>query len=145
MLFRSALTGGNLSVANNITFLTPESLGVINSPIDHFTGSRSVTGSMTAYLKTGGTNDTGELYDTLSTDTSTITHQFLLRFHVGGGLTTDTQIDFTVENAHLVIPTINIEDVVAVNIDYTALPYNDTTGSYDLEQTNELAITYKHV
>jgi len=140
--FTLALTGGNLSVANNITFLTPESLGVINTPIDHFAGTRGVSGAMTAYLKTGGANDTGDLYDQIATDTSTITQDFRLVFHVGGSRTVDTQIEFVIEHAHLVVPTINVEDVLALNIDYTALPHNGTV--YDLEATNELAITYRH-
>lgn len=138
-----ALTGGNLSVSNNITFLTPESLGVINTPLDHFTGTRSVSGSMTAYLKTGGASDTGDLYNKLAADTSTITQNARVIAHVGGALTADTQVEFKILHAHLVVPTINIEDVVAVNIDFTGLPYG--TDDFDLEATNELAVTYRHV
>jgi hypothetical protein len=62
-----ALTGGTLTIANNITFLTPEALGVVNNPCGHFTGQRTVNGNITAYLKTGGSNDTGDLLNHLIT------------------------------------------------------------------------------
>ena len=136
-----ALTGGNLTVTNNITFLTPESLGVINSPLDHFTGTRGVSGSMTAYLKTGGSNDTGDLYNKLSTDVTTITQDFDIILHVGGAIAAPIQLTFRMEHCHLVVPTINVEDVLALNIDFTALPY---ASEYDLEATNELVVTYEH-
>jgi len=48
------LTGGNVTITNNITFLTPETLGSVNQPIGHVTGARSVSGSFTCYLN----NDT---------------------------------------------------------------------------------------
>jgi hypothetical protein len=48
-----ALTGGNITISNNLTYLTPANLGVVNTPITYFTGTRSVTATVTAYLKTG--------------------------------------------------------------------------------------------
>jgi hypothetical protein len=44
------LTGGNVTISNNITFLTPETLGVVNQPLGHVTGTRSVGGNFTCYL-----------------------------------------------------------------------------------------------
>ena len=46
------LTGGNVTISNNITFLTPETLGVVNQPLGHVTGTRSVSGNFTCYLNT---------------------------------------------------------------------------------------------
>ncbi len=140
-VYTLALTGGNLTVTNNITFLTPESLGVINTPLDHFTGTRSVSGNITAYLKVGGSNDTGDLYKALAADTDTITQDFGVKVHVGGAIAAATQIEFDMAHCHLVVPTINIEDVVSVGIDFTSLPYS---SDFDLEETNELVVTYNH-
>ena len=140
-----ALTGGNLTITNNITYLTPESLGVINRPIDHFTGTRGVSGSMTMYLKTGA-QDSGtanlfkDLADNAVASDAKITQNFRLVFHVGGAKTAASRIDFVLAHCHIVIPTINIEDVVAVNVDYTGLPHNGT--DFDLESTNEIEIVY---
>lgn len=134
-----ALTGGNLTVANNITYLTPESLGVLNTPIEHFTGTRAVSGSMSVYLKTGA-NDSGtaDLFKKISEDFTTITQDFRAVFHVGGPA--PVRIDFELPHCHLVVPVIDIQDVISLNIDFNGLPHNGT--DYDLESTNELIVNY---
>ena len=143
-----ALTGGSLTISNNITFLTPEALGVVNNPCGHFTGQRIVNGNMTAYLKTGGTNDTGDLLNDIITYSNGASGadptNFDLTINVGGPAATspyDTPIvSFAMTGAHLVIPVINIEDVVAVDIGFVGLPY--TGSNPDPEATNELTVAY---
>ena len=44
------LTGGNITVSNNISYITPEELGIVNVPIGHVTGTRAISGSFTCYL-----------------------------------------------------------------------------------------------
>ena len=41
------LTGGSVTITNNVSYITPETLGEVNTPIGHVTGARSVTGSFT--------------------------------------------------------------------------------------------------
>jgi hypothetical protein len=143
-----ALTGGSLTIANNITFLTPESLGVVNQPCGHFTGQRSMSGNMTAYLKTGGTNDTGDLMNDLLTYSNSSTGadptRFALNITVGGATPgapwSRPLLELAMPNAHLVIPVINIEDVVSVDIGFTGLPY--TGANPDPEALNELTAAY---
>ena len=136
-----ALTGGNLSVTNNITFLTPESLGVLNTPITHFTGTRGVSGSMSVYLKTGlQDSGTADLFKQISEDFATITQNYRLLFHVGGPKTATNRIDFELAHAHLVVPVIDVQDVISLNVDFTGLPHNGT--DFDLESTNELVVEY---
>lgn len=144
-----ALTGGSLTINNNITFLTPEALGAVNLPCGHFTGTRAIGGEMTAYLKTGGSNDTGDLLNdllTYSNDAAAGANptQFALDIYVGGIAPVspfDTPVvALTLPAAHLVIPTINIEDVVAVSIPFTGLPYTGTVP--DPDATNELTVAY---
>lgn len=113
------ITGGSLTVENNITYLVPEELGKVNQPIGSFTGTRAVSGSLTAYLNTGGTNTGGLLADLVS-DTATITHDFEMTISMGGGANTP-RVDFTMPNSHLVIPSINVEDVVSTEISFTGL------------------------
>ncbi len=48
------LTGGNVTVANNISYLVPEELSQVSVPAFGSTGARSITGSVSAYLKSGG-------------------------------------------------------------------------------------------
>jgi hypothetical protein len=144
-----ALTGGTLSIANNITFLTPEALGVVNNPCGHFTGQRVVSGNMTAYLKTGGTNDTADLMNDVITHSNTPgvgadPTDFELTINVGGGTPGSPYntpiVQFLMAGTHLVIPTINIEDVVSLDIPFNALPYSGATP--DANATNELVVTY---
>lgn len=143
-----ALTGGSLTINNNLTFLTPEALGVVNQPCGHFTGQRVISGNMTAYLKTGGADDTAELLNDLLTYSQGTggadPTDFDLTINVGGATPAspyDTPVvQFTMPGAHLVIPTINIEDVVSVDIPFNALPY--TAGAPDPAATNELTVAY---
>lgn len=143
-----ALTGGSLTINNNLTFLTPEALGVVNRPCGHFTGQRVISGEMTAYLKTGGADDTAELLNDLLTysqeASSADPTDFDLTINVGGA-TPGTPFDrpvvqFNMPGTHLVIPQINIEDVVSVSIPFNALPY--TGAAPDPEATNELTVAY---
>jgi len=53
VIYTVALTGGSLSIANNVTYLTPANLGTLNVPCTYFTGTRTITSNVTAYLKTG--------------------------------------------------------------------------------------------
>lgn len=143
-----ALTGGSLSVANNITFLTPEALGVVNQPCGHFTGQRVVNGTMTAYLKTGGADDTAELMKDLleysNAATGSDPTDFDLTINVGGPAPATPWnapiVSFNMPGTHLVIPQINIEDVVSIEIPFNALPYTGTAP--DPEATNELTVAY---
>lgn len=112
------VTGGSLSIENNITFLTPEELGKINSSIGHFTGTRSISGSLTCYLNTGSNNSEG-LFSDLASDTSTVTQEFEMNLQLGGPAS--PRVEFTMNHANLTIPAIQSDDVISLNIDYTAL------------------------
>lgn len=142
-----ALTGGSLTINNNITFLTPESLGVVNNPCGHFTGQRQISGNMTAYLRTGSL-ETADLLNNVVTHSNSANGadptQFALNINVGGptpGAPFNRPIvQFALPAAHVVIPTINIEDVVSVDIPFTGLPY--TLGAPDPAANNELTVAY---
>lgn len=143
-----ALTGGSLTVANNITFLTPEALGVVNNPCGHFTGQRVISGNMTAYLKTGGANDTADLMNDIITYSNSSAGSdptdFELTINVGGIAAASPFdkpiVQLLMPGTHLIIPVINIEDVVSVDIAFNALPY--TGANPDPEATNELTVAY---
>lgn len=138
-----AITGGSLTINNNIEFLTPEVLGTVNRPCGGFTGTREVSGSLTAYLKAGGANTAGLLAE-LSSDLDTVTQDFHVKVHAGNGTNTVThvpQVLFDMPHTHLNIPVINVEDVLTVEIGFTALP-TDSAGDFSLEENNELTVTY---
>lgn len=146
--YNIALTGGTLTISNNITFLTPESLGVVNRPCGHFTGQRVVSGNMTAYLKAGTSGDTADLLNDIITHSESANGadptNFDLTINVGGAAAASPFnkpiVSFIMSGAHLIIPTINIEDVVSVDIGFNALPY--TGSAPDPEANNELTVAY---
>ena len=119
-----------------MTYLTPETLGVVNTPLGHVTGTRSVTGSFTCYLNKED-NSSAELFKKLIENTSTVTNVFQLQFNVGSSSTSPVapRIEFDMDNCHLEVPTHSIEDVISLEASFHALPST-------VEQTDEVSITY---
>jgi len=128
------LTGGNITFENNLTYLAPETLGVVNQPLGNVTGTRSVSGNFTCYLN----NDTGksaELFDDISADLTTITNNFDLNFKIGGNNTPSVEIDCT--KCHLEVPTHSTEDIISLDVNFHALPASidpgNTAAHYEAE------------
>lgn len=115
------LTGGSITMSNNASFITPETLGLVNQPLSHITGARNVSGSFTCYLNTAD-NSSAELFETLLTNTTTITNNFDLTFKVGGEDTTLPRVEVAMTNVHLELPTHSIEDLISVETNFHALP-----------------------
>ena len=130
-----ALTGGNITFSNNISFLTPEELSVINTPFRHVTGARSISGSLTCYLDEAAAHS-ADLFQDLSEATSLLTNEFALTVNVGG--TTAPKAAFSLPRAHLGVPTHSIEDIISLEITFDALPS-------DFDSANEATITYTGV
>ena len=134
------LTGGQIVLSNNVTFLTPQNLGIVNQPAAYFTGTRAVSGSLTAYLRSGGgSNFTAELLDTLlAGSVSAIDTRYTLTVKIGGA--TGTHVDIKLPAAMLSIPTVQTEQIVSTNIDFTGQSY--TGEDFDIEEANEVSVTY---
>lgn len=133
-VYNIPITGGSLTISNNITFLTPEELGKVNQPIGSFTGARSVSGNVTAYLRTG-TTESGGLLDALLADLTTVTHDFNCEISAGG-INNLPNATFTLPHAHLVIPSTQVDSVISTSIDFTGL-------GQDIEFSDELLVEYK--
>lgn len=119
------LTGGSITMNNGITFLTPEVMGIVNTPLGHVTGTRTISGTFTAYLDEKA-NGSIELFEDISLATNLITNSFALDFYVGGKAAGDAPVgpglQFKIPNAHLTLPSFNISDVVATEVTFNALP-----------------------
>ena len=126
------LTGGNITFENNISFLTPETLGVVNQPLGHVTGTRSVSGNFTCYLN-AESNASADLFENIIEDTDQIVNDFNLVFNIGGAST--PKVAITVPNAHLEVPTHSIDDIISIDTNFHGLPASidpDTTaGNYE--------------
>jgi hypothetical protein len=143
--YNLALTGGQLTINNNVTYVTPANLGVVNQPVGYYTGTRAISGNVTAYLRTGTTNTAGLLNTLLNAAATTtgIEPQYQLILCVGGAAAT-TRVEFEIPMAFVQIPSIDAQAVLSTTINFTAEAYtNDATG-IDIENTNELEIRYYH-
>ena len=131
------LTGGNITMSNNLTFITPEEIGLVNIPIGHVTGTRSVSGSMTCYLSkdTSATNHSADLWEDLKSITSVVTNSFGLVFKIGGATAGQPRLEVNMPTCHLEIPTHSIEDVISVETNFNALPST-------IDGTNEATVIY---
>ena len=67
------ITGGSLTFANNVTYVTPETIGVVDKPIGSFTGARMISGSVTMYLDTKS-NGSNQLLTDLAGATDLVTN-----------------------------------------------------------------------
>jgi len=137
--YSMTLTGGNITMSNNITYITPEELGVVNVPIGHVTGTRSVSGSFTCYLNRDDTssNDTysSNFFEDMKAIYNTITNDVALTFKIGGSTTTPN-LEVDMQNCHIEIPTHSIEDVITVETTFQALPSG-------IDATDDATLTYK--
>jgi hypothetical protein len=127
------LTGGNITISNNMTFLTPETLGVVNQPLGHVTGTRTIGGSFTCYLNSS-TDGSMDLFERIIEDSDTITNKFDLNFKVGGATATP-RVEFNMAACHLEVPTHSIDDVISLEVNFHAL-------GTDISSTDEIAIKY---
>lgn len=140
-----AITGGNLTIANNLTYLTPANLGTVNTPITYFTGTRAISGNVTAYLRGGSGNPTSKLLSDMLTASATATDpKFYIQLEVGGS-TNPIRLELEMNAAMLTIPTVNVEQVISTQINFTAQSHTAAYASsadYDIVNTNELLVRY---
>jgi len=129
------LTGGSINFENNINYLTPEELGKVNQPIANITGTRSISGNVTCYLDTGA-NLSGQMFNDLVSDTTTVRNTFDMAINVGGTGTPSVSFDMTY--AHLEIPVVNVEDLLTLDIAFHGQPQ-----SGNVDNTNEATIIYR--
>lgn len=134
-----ALTGGNLTIANNLTYLTPANLGTVNQAVTYFTGTRAITSSVTCYLKTGTNESSTLLSDLLTMSSGDDENQFAVSISLGG-TTNLNKVVLDMPFTMVGIPAITSEQVISTNI--TLMPQAGSTSAYDIEGTNELSIKY---
>ena len=117
------LTGGSIQFSNNATFLTPETLGVVNRPIGHVAGNKSITGNFTAYVEEDATlaDTSGQLLADSLADLTTVTNSFALTFIIGGSGNTP-RFHISLPTAHLEIPKVQSDDVISVDVAFHGLP-----------------------
>lgn len=131
------LTGGSISFENNITFLVPEELGVVNVPLANVTGARSISGNLTCYLDNDVNNSkSGELFKDLLEDTTTVRNVFDMAINVGGTANPSFTIDLP--TAHLEVPVVGVEDLLTLDV-----AFHGQVSSGDVDLTDEATLIYR--
>ena len=136
------LTGGNITISNNISYLVPEELGAVNIPIEHVTGGRTASGSFTCYL-TFDADKQGTSVDLFNDMTAPgaglglekVVNDFAVTFQVGGAVSGQPRLDVTIPKCHINVPAHSIEDVISVETNFAA--YTD-----EFNVANEIELTY---
>ena len=126
----TSLTGGNITGSNNLTYLTPETIGVINQPLGHVTGTRSIGGNVTCYLD-NDSNGSAELFEDAIEATTDITNSFSFAFDIGAGAA--PYLNLTMPTCHIETPQIMIDDVISLETNFHALPSA-------ISNTNEISV-----
>lgn len=137
--FSVPITGGSITMSNNLTYLTPANLGVVNLPITYFTGTRSITGTLTAYLRSGANNTGGLLQGLLASAATEIDPSYAINIQMGGGAN-GTRVDLKLPAAMLQIPTVNTEQVISTTLTFTGQGFAGT--AFDIDQANEVSVNY---
>ena len=131
------LTGGNITISNNITYLVPEELGAVNVPIEHVTGGRTVSGNFTCYLTFDDTNagSSVDLFnDMVGTGLNQVVNDFAVTFQIGGSTGTP-RLNVIMPKVHINVPSHSIEDVISVETNFAS--YTD-----EFNVANEVQLEY---
>ena len=126
------ITGGSLTIANNVTYVTPETIGVVDKPIGSFTGARVISGSLTMYLDTKA-NGSNVLLTDLAAASDLVSNVFDMRLFMGvsGSVGADNDplqandftapgVEFNMPKCHLSVPTIEVGDLISASLEFSA-------------------------
>ena len=120
--FSLTLTGGNITISNNISYLVPEELGAVNVPIEHVTGGRVATGNFTCYLTFDDTNEGSSVdlfNDMVGTGLNRVVNNFEVTFQIGGSTGTP-RLNVIMPKVHINVPSHSIEDVISVETNFAS-------------------------
>lgn len=140
------LTGASITISNNITYLTPNTLAEVDKPIGSFTGSFEVTGSLNAYLRNNNGDGTAlnpygaaellaHMQDKLD---QAVTNESNIVLHVGGKTAGKQVCAITIPLAHLTLPSLETDDVMATTIEFKGIGSSD-----DLQSGDEIYFDFK--
>jgi hypothetical protein len=143
LFYNIPLTSGSITINNNVTYLTPNTLAEVDTPIGSFTGSFEVTGSLDAYMRSTGADGvlvgdakgTTELLEDMLGNTSKVTNISDATIYIGGETTGTSQIKINMPTLHIAVPSLSVDDVISTSIEFKAVP-----TSADLESGDELTV-----
>ena len=140
-IYNFTLTGGNITISNNVTYLVPEELGTINKPVEGVTGARAIGGNFTCYLvfddATGNTGASSDFFaDIVAADKglTKVVNDFDVTFKVGGVSSGEPRVNLNFPKVHIDVPSHNIEDVISLETNFGAYTEDfNTADEFKLE------------
>lgn len=142
-----ALTGGTITFNNNVSYITPANLGVVNIPIGYYTGNLAVSGNITAYMYTGtGITGTGALLNAILANVATAAEtKYRLELDIGGSAA-GTRVELEIDGCSISVPTVETQSIVSTTINFNAqgtiADQSTANAAYDLTQTNNFEVRY---
>ena len=120
------ITAASFTYTNNITYLTPEVLSEVNRPIGQFVGARDVSGTISAYLRSGDASS-AHLLRTIKHDNRT-NHASTANanLQISGG--SSEKFSIYMPAVQFSVPTTSIEDVITVSVDFRAQELTKSKG-----------------
>jgi hypothetical protein len=126
-VYTLAVTGLGFTYSNALTFLTPEELAALNSPIGQFTGAKTITGNFTAYLRAGD-DDTAQFLRNIVNDTRTqIAQSSSANLKIGGSTAPFVAVNMPAVQFNF--PTHSVEDILGISVEFLAQEPNATKGT----------------
>lgn len=137
------ITGGTFTYTNNIEYVTPDTLGIVDTAIGYYTGSRGISGTLTAYLKTGSNETAQLLQDMLTVGATEVEPKYRLAINIGGTQAGYPSVELNMPYVTLQVPTVEVGDIISTTIAFSA--QGATDNDFDIEANNNLVVTYKPV
>lgn len=122
------ITGATITISNNISYLTPNTLNRVDRPIGYFTGGLEVTGSLECYLNDIA-NGSSDLWKKLTQSTGQV-NSHKLQLMIGGYYATSQVPGIVVHlpKAHLSVPELQTEDAMGLNIEFKGMGTDMSSG-----------------
>lgn len=143
--YHIALTGGSITINNNISYVTPNTLAELDVPVGSFTGSFEVTGTVDSYLKDGlGLKDgssaanaygSQDLLNHMLTNRD-INHATDITFEINGKTST-ARVEINLPNAMIGVPAMNVEQIVSQSFEFKGIP-----SSADMDDGDEVNLKF---
>lgn len=121
------VTSLSWTINNNITYLIPEELNTLNVPIGNFAGSRTITGSLSAYLRHGD-NESARFLREIVND-SRVSHSTAANANLKIGGDTGPAVAFYHPSVQFDFPTHAVEDVISVQVSFQAQEPSTSCGN----------------
>jgi hypothetical protein len=124
--FTFPVTALSFDYTNNITYLTPEELASLNSPIGQFSGARAISGSLSAYLRSGSADSAQFLKQVVEDRRTSSSATSSANLRIGGSTAPFFAVKMPAVSFEL--PSHAIEDIIGVSVNFLAQETSKGTG-----------------